>query len=247
MDMELRSWHHPYPIMMNVSHSRCLVVGGGHVAERKIRSLRQAGAAVTVVSLDFTAGISELDSCADVVLIRQPFDSAILKGSERYALVIAATNQTEVNSQVAQAANDCGILVNVVDQPDISSFILPSIVRRGKLVITVSTGGASPSAARKIAKEIDNAYGDEYEIYLDFLSETRLMIQNQVKDKQARQRLFKEMLAWDVMGMIRKGAFESWREKFKIALESAPWMQSQDAEQYVSPSWAFINEIGQHV
>ena len=96
-----------------------------------------------------------------------------------------------------------------MDQPEISSFILPSVVRRGKLVITVSTGGASPSAARKIAKEIDNTYGDEYEIYLDFLSEIRSMIQNQVKDKQARQRLFKDMLAWDVMGLIRNGVFES--------------------------------------
>ena len=191
--MELRSWQHPYPIMMNVSGCRCLVVGGGHVAERKIRSLRQAGAKVTVVSLAFTAGISELASCSDVVLIRQPFDPVILVGelSERFALVIAATNQAEVNSQIAHAANACGILVNVVDQPEISSFILPSVVRRGKLVITVSTGGASPSAARKIAKEIDNTYGDEYEIYLDFLSETRSMIQNHVQDKQANSAYLK--------------------------------------------------------
>ena len=111
-----------------------------------------------------------------------------------------------------------------------SSFILPSVVRRGKLVITVSTGGASPSAARKIAKEIDKTYGDEYEIYLDFLSETRLMIQNHVKDKEARQRLFKEMLAWDLIRLIREGTFEDWKQKFNIALHGAAWMQSQEQE-----------------
>ncbi len=67
------------------------------------------------------------------------------------------------------------------------------------MVITVSTGGASPSAARKIAKEFDNTYGEEYETYLDFLSESRLLIQKHVTDKEARQRLFKEMLEWDRM------------------------------------------------
>ena len=76
---------------------------------------------------------------------------------------------------------------------------MPSVVRRGKLVIAVSTGGASPSAARKIAQELDNAYGEEYEAYLDFLSDLRLLIQSRVADKQARQRVFKEMLEWDVL------------------------------------------------
>ncbi|WNR45823.1 precorrin-2 dehydrogenase/sirohydrochlorin ferrochelatase family protein [Paenibacillus roseipurpureus] len=235
--------------MMNVSGSPCLIVGGGRVAERKVQSLQQAGANVTVVSPEFTEALIELASSTDVVLIRQPFDAAILtdEESERFALVIAASNQAQVNRAVAQASKACGILVNVVDQPEISSFILPSVVRRGKLVITVSTGGASPSAARKIAKEIDNAYGDEYEIYLDFLSETRLLIQNHVKDKQARQRLFKEMLAWDVMGLIRKGVFDSWRERFNLELQAAPWMVSQDEDELVSPSWSFMNEIGLYI
>jgi precorrin-2 dehydrogenase / sirohydrochlorin ferrochelatase len=247
--MELNRWQHPYPIMMNLSGRRCLIVGGGPIAERKLRSLLQAGALVTLVSTEFTAGIKELEIRSSVVLMRQPYEPAVWKDQNegRFTLVIAATNQVDVNRQIALDANACGNLVNVVDQPEISSFILPSVVRRGKLVITVSTGGASPSAARKIAKEIDNAYGDEYETYLDFLSETRLLIQNSVKDKQARQRLFKEMLAWDLRSLIREGTFESWKEKFNIALQRAAWMQSQGEEEHELPSWSFIDEIGQHV
>lgn len=251
--MELKRWQHPYPIMLSLSGCRCLIVGGGPIAERKLRSLLQAGAEVTLISKEFTAGIVELGLRPDVVLCRQPFDLDCISTEiqERYTLIIAATNQAEVNTQIAEQANAYGMLVNVVDQPELSSFILPSVVRRGKLVIAVSTGGASPSAARKIVKEIDKTYGDEYETYLDFLSETRLLIQNSVKNKEARQILFKEMLAWDLMGLIRSGTFESWKDKFHLALHRQAWMQKQEqvniekTEQEL-PSWSFIDEIGQH-
>jgi precorrin-2 dehydrogenase/sirohydrochlorin ferrochelatase len=247
--MELNGWQHPFPVMMNLARRRCLIVGGGPIAERKLRSLLAAGAEVTLVSLAFTAGILEMEHHSDVIMKRQPYDEAIWSahGEARFALVIAATNDAQVNRQIAQDANAHDLLVNIVDKPELSSFILPSVVRRGKLVITVSTGGASPSAARKIAKEIDKTYGDEYEIYLDFLSETRLFIQERVKDKKARQGLFKDMLAWDLMPLIREGKFEDWKEKFNLALHGEAWMQSQEQVEMELPSWSFIDEIRQHV
>ncbi|CAN7328810.1 bifunctional precorrin-2 dehydrogenase/sirohydrochlorin ferrochelatase [Paenibacillus sp. LjRoot153] len=235
--------------MMNLTRRRCLIVGGGPIAERKLRSLLGAGAEVTLVSPAFTAGILEMGNQQNVIVKKQSYDESIwtIHGEARFALVIAATNDAQVNRQIAQDANAHNLLVNIVDQPELSSFILPSVVRRGKLVITVSTGGASPSAARKIAKEIDKTYGDEYEIYLDFLSETRLFIQEHVKDKEARQGLFKDMLAWDLMPLIREGKFEDWKEKFNLALHGEAWMQSQGQVERGRPSWSFINEIGQHV
>ncbi|WP_235549778.1 bifunctional precorrin-2 dehydrogenase/sirohydrochlorin ferrochelatase [Paenibacillus sp. Soil766] len=235
--------------MMNLAGCRCLIVGGGPIAERKLRSLLQAGAEVTVVSPTFTAGILGLENRSDVMLKKQIYDPMIwgCHGEARYALVIAATNDSHVNQQIAQKANAQGLLVNIVDKPELSSFILPSVVRRGKLVITVSTGGASPSAARKIAKEIDKTYGDEYEIYLDFLSETRLLIQNQVQDKAARQRLFKEMLAWDLMRLIREGKFKDWKVKFDIALQGAAWMQTQEQGESELSSWSFINDLAARI
>ncbi|MNG28017.1 hypothetical protein D3C84_1132150 [compost metagenome] len=82
---------------------------------------------------------------------------------------------------------------------------------------------------------------------MDFLSETRLLIQNQVQDKAARQRLFKEMMAWDLMHVIREGKFADWKKKFDIALQGAAWMQPQEQRESEQPSWSFIKEIEQHV
>ncbi|WP_204787570.1 precorrin-2 dehydrogenase/sirohydrochlorin ferrochelatase family protein [Paenibacillus oryzisoli] len=234
---------------MNLANSKCLIIGGGRIAERKLRSLLQAGSIVTIVSPDFTTGIRELALQPNVIVHRQSYHPSLWKADSerRFTLVIAATNDAQVNKQIARDANSFGCLVNIVDQPELSSFILPSVVRRGKLVITVSTGGASPSAARKIAKELDNAYGDEYEIYLDFLTDTRLLIQSRVTDKEARQRLFKEMLAWDLMSYIREGTFETWKQQFTTALHNTVWMQTQEQGESELPSWSFISEIRQHV
>ena len=240
--------NYPYPIMVNLSGRRCLVIGGGAVAERKVKSLLQAGAHVTIVSTAFTEGLLEMGNQSEVMLYRQRFHPSIMI-DEPYSLVVAATNDAEVNAHVHEIALRQGQLINVVDQPQLSSFIVPSVVRRGKLVIAVSTGGASPSAARKIAQELDNAYGEEYEAYLDFLSELRLLIQSKVADKQARQRVFKEMLEWDVLAKIRGGTFASWKEKLYIALEKEPWMQGQVGDRGTDLSdWlAAIKDIGQQV
>ncbi|MBD0381666.1 precorrin-2 dehydrogenase/sirohydrochlorin ferrochelatase family protein [Paenibacillus sedimenti] len=220
---------HQYPIMLDVNGACCLIVGGGSIAERKARSLVQAGAHVTVVSPDFTAGLIDMERNGEVVLYRQTFSSLtisteVAEGTTPYKLVIAATDAADVNKKIFEAAAQHSLLVNVVDQPELSTFIVPSVVRRGKLVIAVSTGGASPAAARKIARELEQTYGDEYELYLDFLSEVRLNVQAAVPDKEARQQLFKEMLEWDVLSRIRAGSFESWKQEMFEAFEKEPVM-----------------------
>ncbi|WP_187273976.1 bifunctional precorrin-2 dehydrogenase/sirohydrochlorin ferrochelatase [Paenibacillus sp. N3.4] len=213
-----------YPIMVNMQGRRCLVVGGGQVAERKVHSLLQAGAQITIVSQTFTDYLTHIGSRKEVVLIWQSFDETIMLGESHkaapYTLIVAATNDALVNRQVYEAASRQGQLVNVVDQPMLSSFIVPSVVRRGKLVMAVSTGGASPSAARKIAQELDTMYGQEYESYLEFLSDVRLIVQAKIEDMKARQLLFKEMLEWDVLARIREGTFESWKDELFTALEN---------------------------
>jgi precorrin-2 dehydrogenase / sirohydrochlorin ferrochelatase len=227
--MELSEVKHLYPVMLNVQGRSCLVVGGGRVAERKILSLVKAGALVTVLSPEVSEGLADMASRGVVVLYRQTFSPSTMLGiilekkmQAPLALVVAATNLSEVNGQVYEIALQEGLLVNVVDQPELSTFIVPSVVRRGKLVIAVSTGGASPSSARKIAKELENAYGDEYEPYLDFLSEVRLKVQKRVEDKEVRQQLFKNMLEWDILSKIRAGTFERWKEELFTALDNEP-------------------------
>ncbi|MEW9700159.1 bifunctional precorrin-2 dehydrogenase/sirohydrochlorin ferrochelatase [Paenibacillus sp. SI8] len=217
---------HQYPIVLNVQGHSCLIVGGGKIAERKALSLVGAGARVTVLSPECSDGLVEMERRGLVVIDRRTYSpSAMLdivsnnKGKVPFMLVVAATNRSEVNEAVYKTAIEEGLLVNVVDQPELSSFILPSVVRRGKLVIAVSTGGASPSLGRKIAKELEDAYGDEYESYLDFLSEARLKVQQRVEDGAFRQQIFKEMLEWDVLSKIRSGTFEPWKNELFTAID----------------------------
>jgi precorrin-2 dehydrogenase/sirohydrochlorin ferrochelatase len=222
MDLDVTAMRPYYPAMLDVSSKICLVVGGGKVAERKVASLLEAGALVTVVSLEVSLGLEEKASRGEITMRKRAYKASDLQG---FSLVIAATDQPEVNEAVSREAARLGVWVNVVDRPDLSSFIVPSVIRRGKLILAVSTGGASPSTARRIAGELEASYGAEYEIYLDFLSVLRLKVQSRVKDKEIRQRLFKKMLDWDILGRIREGTFDSWKVEVETALEQDPTLQ----------------------
>jgi precorrin-2 dehydrogenase/sirohydrochlorin ferrochelatase len=132
-----------------------VVVGGGEVANRKARKLLQARAKVAVVSPDVKP---ELASMAAEVH-RRPYREGDLEGA---FLVFAATDVREANAAVAREAHERGILVNVVDKPSEGDFALPSTLRRGQLQVAVSTGGASPILARRIRRELEDAFGFEW-------------------------------------------------------------------------------------
>jgi siroheme synthase-like protein len=131
------------------------VVGGGEVANRKARKLLQARAKVVVVSPEVKP---ELASMAAEVR-RRPYREGDLEGA---FLAFAATDRREVNELVALEARDRGIPVNVADEPSEGDFALPSTLRRGQLQVAVSTGGASPTLARRIRRELEDAFGYEW-------------------------------------------------------------------------------------
>ena len=143
-----------------------MVVGGGKVASRKARKLLQARARVVVISPEV---LSEIESVATEV-IRRPYRSGDLRGA---TLVFAATDVREVNAAVTREANECGIPVNVVDKPAEGDFALPSTLRRGKLQVSVSTGGASPSLARDIRQELERSFGSEWAGVIEQLERAR--------------------------------------------------------------------------
>ena len=140
-----------YPIFLDLSGRRCVVVGGGEVANRKARKLLQARARVVVISPEIGA---ELESVA-VEVERRPYRAGDLEGAY---LAFAATDSREVNSAVAREAQERGIPVNVADRPSDGDFALPSTLRRGRLQVAVSTGGASPALARKIKDELEGVF-----------------------------------------------------------------------------------------
>ena len=162
-----------YPLMLNLKGKKCVVVGGGHVALRKVKMLLDCGADITVVSPKPHLGMAKLSEKKAIRLIHRDYKVGDLTDA---TLAVASTDVKEINRTVAHEAKRLGILVNVVDDPRLSSFILPSFFRRGHLTIAVSSGGTSPALARKIRSNLEKSLGKEYATLLLLISEVRSAI-----------------------------------------------------------------------
>ena len=159
-----------YPMFLKISGKRCVVVGGGGVARRKVRALLEHGASVEVISPDPCPELDKLVETGEIKVLRRRYQPGDLQGA---FLAIAATDNRALNRQVVKEAQDRAVLVSVADDPQNSDFILPSYVRRGALTIAVSTGGVSPALARKIRSRLEKDFGDEYASLVRLIGEVR--------------------------------------------------------------------------
>jgi len=180
-----------YPVNLKIKDKRCVVVGGGKVAERKIKFLLEKGALVTIISPEITSSLEELWREGKINHLPVTYFSSSLKDA---FLVIAATDDCITNSHVAKDANKLGILVNVVDSPDESSFIMPAILSRGDLTIAVSTGGRSPALARKIKEDLALIYTDEYADLVNMIAKAREKIKRKYLNFQKRKQIWREIM-----------------------------------------------------
>lgn len=180
----------PYAMMVDMRAKPCLVVGGGKVAARKVNALIDAGAHVKVVSPAVTPFIKYWALSGRVEWFARPYQKE--DGADQF-LIVAATDDSVVNRTVYCHATMRNQWINVVDQPELCNFTIPSILKRGKLQIAISTQGASPSVAKKIRRELECMYGEEYELYLDLVQEMRELIRKKVTEKGLRYRLYKEL------------------------------------------------------
>jgi precorrin-2 dehydrogenase/sirohydrochlorin ferrochelatase len=162
-----------YPIFAVIEDKPCLVVGGGVVGQRKVQDLLNAGARVTVVSPTLTGELKALASKGKIIHLSEDFTDTQVEGM---ALVMAATDDPEVNAQVSHAAQARAIWVNVADDPEHCTFIVPAQVKRGDLTLAISTGGASPALARRVREELQQHFGPEYGPYLDLLKRVRTRV-----------------------------------------------------------------------
>lgn len=199
-----------YPINLDLRNRKCLVVGGGCVAERKVTDLIACGASVRVVTPDHTNHIYDLFYEEYIELARREFQPSDLQG---VYLVIAATDSAEVNADISRLAQEAGILVNVVDAPDLCNFIVPATVHRGDLQISISTGGKSPALAKRIRKELEKRFGYEYEEYANLLGEMREVVKQRYSDQKDREAAFNRLLDSDVLRLLEAGETERAREK----------------------------------
>ena len=159
-----------YPISLNIQGKRCVVVGGGSVALRKVKMLLECGAKVSVISPTLDPDLAELFEEKSIDVIQRNYERGDLKGA---AVVVSATDTKEINHKVAEEAKRAGALVNVADDPEPSDFIVPSFLRRGDLTIAVSTGGKSPAIARKVRMRLEEDFGQEYATLLSLTEDVR--------------------------------------------------------------------------
>lgn len=168
-----------YPISLNLQGKKCVVVGGGRVAFRKVTTLLNCGADITVISPKPHAEISKLFKNKAIRLVRRNYERGDLR---RAALSIAATHVKEINRKVAEESKKNGTPVNVVDDAELSDFIIPSSFRRGGLSVAVSTSGMSPALAKKIRAKLEKKIGIEYAYLLSLIAEIR----SEIKKKGLR-------------------------------------------------------------
>lgn len=205
-----------YPVYLNLKGKRVVVIGGGEVAERKVMSLAETGASITVISPDVTPQLASLARNNSIELHKRPYSPGDCKDA---VLVLSATDDPETSRAVWEEANRRGVLVNTADQPDLCDFIMPAVVRRADLTVAISTGGTSPALAATLRRKIENVIGPEYERLLDLLAKARPEIRRRVKDEQDRKALHYRVLDSDVLTLLEKDDNDGAERRLKEIIE----------------------------
>jgi siroheme synthase-like protein len=188
------------PLYLEMNRRRCLVIGGGEVAERKIASLLEAGAEVTVISPDVTEAIARWSKNNSIKLHPRHYLRGDINGHE---LVFVATNDSSVNAQVHQDGKNEGVWVNAADDPEHCDFILPSVLRRGDLTVAVSSGGSSPALARTIREELESYFTQDYEQLAGLAAEARVELRK--RSLSAPFETWRRALSGDVRQLLMRG------------------------------------------
>lgn len=180
-----------YPIMLNITNKKCLVIGGGNVAYRKILSLLEFGGTVTAIAPKFIKDIWELSKNNRIELIDRKYQK---NDVQNYNLVIVATNDKMLNKEISKECIDNNIPVNVVDDKELSTFITPSVIRRGDLTISISTNGKSPLLSRRIREMLENVIVEEFCGLISELSRTRVKLKSSSMSLDEKIKLYDDII-----------------------------------------------------
>jgi precorrin-2 dehydrogenase / sirohydrochlorin ferrochelatase len=194
--------HYHYPLFVSLEQRVCLVVGGGAVAERKIRSILQFGGSVQIVAEDLTPWLKTQCDKGAVLLVAETYTQDHLQDVD---LVFAATNDFALNRTIAEDAAQCRLWCNMATEPERGSFIVPSMLRRGPLTIAVSTGGASPAVAVQIRQKLEREFGAEWIVLLQLMALLRATIQTKGLDTVQNQDIYRRIADLPLLEWIQRG------------------------------------------
>ena len=193
-----------YPIFLKAENLPCLVVGGGEVGARKVETLLSCGASVALVSPEVVKWLAEKIQEGVVELVGKHYEEKQLEGC---SLVIAATDDLELNSQIARDAAKRGLLCNVVDYPQEGNFILPALIQRGALTLAISTSGKSPALARQIREDLEQRFGPEYAKVLEIMGAVRNRLLSESQDSRANKEKFERLVKSELLELVRRRDF----------------------------------------
>jgi uroporphyrin-III C-methyltransferase/precorrin-2 dehydrogenase/sirohydrochlorin ferrochelatase len=205
------------PLFLKLTGQNCLVVGGGEVASRKVATLRQAGASVTVLAPDICNSLITLGKDKQIAVVEKEFEPSDLAG---FRLVVSATNRRDVNERVAEAANALGILVNVVDCPELCGFIFPAIVDRSPVIAAVSSGGASPVLSRLLRARLEAIIAPTYGRLARLVETFRPRVKEIIKNPVRRRRFWEKVLQGPVAELVSAGRETDASEQLELALQA---------------------------
>jgi precorrin-2 dehydrogenase/sirohydrochlorin ferrochelatase len=205
-----------YPVfLVKLENSRCVVVGGGQVAARKVTALRRACAQITIISPSLCESLEKLAGQGNIEVVDRDYRQGDLLGA---FLVVAATDDRNVNRQVWEEARTRNLLVNVVDDPEHCNFIAPSVVRQGPLSLAISTSGQCPAYSRHLRRRLESEFGPAYARYVELLGDLRGRIVNTLTMAERRD-FWQKIFESDVLSLFVSGDDGEARRRAEAILE----------------------------
>jgi siroheme synthase-like protein len=206
-----------YPVSLDLGGRPCVVVGGGRVAERRVMTLLEAGAVVTLVSPTVTPALAALVGAGRVRHVARGYARGDLAGA---ALALTAVDDASITATVARDARECGVWLNAADDPAHCDFILPGLVRRGVLTVAVGSGGASPALTRALREHLDVTLGSEWAALGELAAGARLELR--AAGRAADAEAWRRALATDVRVLLAEGRADDARGRLRARLDLTP-------------------------
>ena len=191
-----------YPVLLALAGRRCVVIGGGAIAEGKVVGLLEGGANVTLISPELTPALAVLAGSGEIAYYARGYQPGDLEGA---FLAIAATDDRAVNAEVWQEAQARNVLLNAVDDVPHCTFIAPAIIRRGDLVISISTSGKAPALAVRLKEKLEHMLGPEYERFLSLAGGWRARLAARLPNFEQRKARWYQLVDSDVLALLRAG------------------------------------------
>ncbi len=207
-----------FTVCLDIEGKSAVVFGGGDVARRKAATLKDAGADVLVVSPQLDPVLEYMSFQKEITWKQRDYQEQDIDGKE---IVVAATNNREVNQEIGKICQQRGILCNIVDEPEEGSYIVPTTLERGLFSISIGTSGISPTLAASIRQELEMAYGEEYGMFLELMAPLREIVKDEFPSPQQRQKVFDRMVSSRALSLLRSGMQEQAEKELREIIYNA--------------------------